>query len=138
MQHVGMVSEPGVGPAIFHSTHPMLATAPMSLCLKLKTATLVAALVSLKKCINLLAYNKHVFLVLIEPCEWEYERCDECTATCGEDVTKTCYPKITKPAKNGGRPCPPFAVNEVPQEIECEGLPSCPPGIITWCSHTVS
>ena len=65
-----------------------------------------------------------------EDCEWEYRNCGSCSATCGS-ATRQCTPFITKSAKHGGKECPDFVRRGERQTLQCENLPSCPPGETT-------
>ena len=83
---------------------------------------------------NQRAITSIVFSLAVH-CEWDYETCDPCNATCGS-ASRTCYPRITQPAQFGGQPCPPFVRDGVPRQEDCLGLPACQPQLPSEYSIT--
>ena len=57
----------------------------------------------------------------------------QCSKSCGGGISKQ-FPKITKPAQFGGRPCPDFVRDREPKEIPCNNHPC--PGEFTWFIQT--
>ena len=63
-------------------------------------------------------------LFLTVDCEWEYRDYEDCSATCGVGIKRR-FPIITVQPQHGGRECPGFVIDGIPNTDECN-LRSCP------------
>ena len=69
--------------------------------------------------LNGLLKYKHTlvfFFFPVEPCIWEWGQFGQCSATCGTG-TRSRLPIVIREARFGGRPCPPYFLNDVPQRV---------------------
>ena len=57
-------------------------------------------------------------------CEWEYGEFGPCSVSCGGG-TQARFPVILQPSEFGGRDCPPFVLDGVPDTRSCNTAP-CP------------